>query len=218
MTSSDRRPDGRQRNKLATRRALRAAVLDLGLERGWDQVRIEEVAARAGVSTRTFFNYFDTKEDAALLEVLALSDDDLAAIATSPEPEPEPDTPEALWPQLTALFAAEVDRIGGEGSDFSRRMDLQRRSPALQSRQMGEFARFEARLSAAIAGRLPDDAGGRLRARVMSGSCITAVRGGLDGWAGRGWSGSPRSHVAAAFAVLDPAFTAPGRQGASGGS
>src|SRR5881227_3685733 len=46
-------PNGRERNKIATRRALRAAALELGLERGWAAVRIEDVAALAGVSTRT---------------------------------------------------------------------------------------------------------------------------------------------------------------------
>ncbi len=199
-TPSVPRPSGRERNKLATRRALRAAILDLGLDRGWAEVRVEEVAERAGVSTRTFFNYFDTKEDAALLDVLALGDDDLAALAGSAEPEA------ALWGQLTALFAADVERIGADGSQFSRRMELQARSPELRSRQMGEFARFEARLSAAVAARLPDDEAGRLRASVMSGSCLTAVRVGLERWAGQGWQGTPRPHVEAAFALLAPAF------------
>lgn len=193
------RTSGREHNKQATRRALRAAVLELGSERGWDQVRVEEVAERAGVSTRTFFNYFDTREDAALLEVLAVGDDELAVLRAASEPE-------VLWSLLTALFAADVDRLGNEGPDFSRRMELQSRSPALQSRQMGEFARFEARLSAAIAARLPDDGESRLRGRVMSGSCITAVRVGLDGWARDGWQGSPSPYVEAAFAVLDGAF------------
>jgi AcrR family transcriptional regulator len=203
-TPSAPRLSGRERNKLATRRALRAAILDLGLERGWGEVRVEEVAERAGVSTRTFFNYFDTKEDAALLDVLTLGDDALTGLAGSAEPEA------ALWGQWAALFAADAERVGADGPEFSRRMELQGRSPELRSRQMGEFVRFEARLSAAIAARLPDDEAGRLRAGVMSGSCITAVRVGLERWADAGWHGSPRPHVEAAFALLAPAFAARG--------
>jgi AcrR family transcriptional regulator len=192
------RPDGRERRKRATRRALRAAVLDLGLERGLADVRVEEITARAGVSTRTFFNYFDTKEDAALLDVLTVDDDALAGL-TGP--------PQALWPQLATLFAADVERVGEDGADLARLMELQRRHPVLQSRQTGAFTRSEGRLSAAIAARLPDDDAGRLRAGVMSGSCITAVRVGLQEWGRAGWAGSPRPHVEAAFAVLAPAFT-----------
>lgn len=202
MTSTAAPLNGRERNKIATRRALRAAALELGLESGWAQVRIEDIAAAAGVSTRTFFNYFDTKEDAALLGILAVPDDELAAFAASDAPV------DGVWAELAALFAADVDRIDS-ASDFSRRMELQGRSPELQSRQMGEFARFEARLSAAIAARLPPDEHGRLQASLLSGSCITAVRVGLERWAATDRVGSPRGPVEAAFRALPGAFPAP---------
>lgn len=199
--TSEPRLNGRERNKLATRRALRAAALELGLERGWAQLRIEDIADRAGVSTRTFFNYFDTKEDAALLEVLAVPEAELAAFSGSDA------STSAVWEQLAALFAADVDRVAVESSEFSRRMELQRRSPELHSRQIGEFSRFEARLNAAIAARLSDDEHGRLQASLLSGSCITAVRVGLERWAAAGWTGSPRIHVENAFQALPRAFT-----------
>ena len=193
------RADAREGKKRATRRALRAATLELGLQRGLGDVRIEEIAERAGVSARTFFNYFDTKEDAALLDVLTVSDDRLAALATGGGAA-------GLWADLTRLFAEDVDRLREDGQDLPRLMELQGRHPALQGRQLEHFARFEARLAAAIAARLPRHDVGRLRAGVMSGSCITAVRVGLRHWGLDGWRGSPRSHVEAAFAVLDPAF------------
>lgn len=193
-------PDGRERRKRATRRALRAAVLELGLERGLADVRVEEITERAGVSTRTFFNYFDTKEDAALLDVLAVPDEELAALA-GPAPE--------LWARLGELFGADVERVTEEGSDLPRFMELQSRDPALHSRQMARFTQFEARLAAAVAARLPGDAAGRLQADVMSGSCITAVRTGLQAWARDGFRGSARPHVESAFTLLAPAFATP---------
>lgn len=64
----------RDRKKRATRRALRLAALRLVIEHGLDGVTIDDVAAAAGVSTRTFFNYFDGKEHA-----LVGNDPDLAA-------------------------------------------------------------------------------------------------------------------------------------------
>ncbi|MBC8091841.1 MAG: TetR/AcrR family transcriptional regulator, partial [Pseudonocardia sp.] len=137
---------GRERRKRATRRALRAATLDLGLELGFGQVRIEEITARAGVSERTFFNYFATKEDAALLDVLTVTDEELATL-TGPVG--------TLWPQLAALFGADVERV--DGADLPRLTELQRSHPPLESRQMAVFGRFAVRLADAITALSVDD-------------------------------------------------------------
>src|SRR3954464_3560457 len=54
----------RERKKQETRIALSWAAVRLAVERGYGNVRIEDIAAEAGVSLRTFRNYFDSKADA----------------------------------------------------------------------------------------------------------------------------------------------------------
>ncbi|GAB2489074.1 TetR/AcrR family transcriptional regulator [Luteococcus sediminum] len=57
-------PGVRERKKRETRRALHRAATELVLEHGLAAVTTDAIARRAGVSPRTFFNYFPTKEAA----------------------------------------------------------------------------------------------------------------------------------------------------------
>jgi AcrR family transcriptional regulator len=54
----------RERKKQATRQALSAAAIRLALEQGFDNLRVEDIAEAAGVSPRTFNNYFSSREEA----------------------------------------------------------------------------------------------------------------------------------------------------------
>lgn len=53
----------RERKKLATRRALIDAAVELFTERGFEETTVAQIAEKADVSTRTFFLHFPTKED-----------------------------------------------------------------------------------------------------------------------------------------------------------
>src|SRR5262249_2201202 len=82
------KPGLRERKKQATRDALRLAALRLAALRGWDQVRVEDIAAEAGVSTRTFNNYFTSKEQAFLATAYERAARAEAALAARPADEP----------------------------------------------------------------------------------------------------------------------------------
>jgi AcrR family transcriptional regulator len=56
----------RERKRLATRRAIQVAALELVAEHGLGGVTIDEISRVADISPRTFFNYFPSKEDAVL--------------------------------------------------------------------------------------------------------------------------------------------------------
>src|SRR6201991_3229197 len=70
----------RERKKVATREALSAAALRLALEHGAENVRVEDIAEAAGVSPRTYNNYFSSREQAIVAGITAERE---ARVATS---------------------------------------------------------------------------------------------------------------------------------------
>ncbi len=63
--SEGRQPNNRELQRLETRRNLAEHALRLFHDHGFDETTVEEIAAAAGVSTRTFFLHFPTKAAAA---------------------------------------------------------------------------------------------------------------------------------------------------------
>ena len=61
---------GRQEKREAQRRAILETTIALVRERGFEETRVQDVIARVGISEKTFFNYFATKQ--AVLEAHAL--------------------------------------------------------------------------------------------------------------------------------------------------
>ncbi|MGW0181816.1 TetR/AcrR family transcriptional regulator [Nocardia sp. NPDC003345] len=99
----------RERKKLDTRRALSDAALELVFERGLDNVTREDIAAHAGVSPRTFTNYFAGKYEALVYRQTERMLRAAALLRQRPAAEP-------LWTAVTetlhSVFAEDMDRAG----------------------------------------------------------------------------------------------------------
>ncbi len=70
----------RARGKLRTHHGLQRAAKELFEESGYDDVTVAEIAARAGVSTRTLFQHFRSKEDLLISELDELHSDLVRAL------------------------------------------------------------------------------------------------------------------------------------------
>jgi AcrR family transcriptional regulator len=70
----------RQRRQIETARDIQKATLTLADLHGFDSVTTDEIAVAAGISTRTFFNYFTNKEAAAIGSPPGFQAEDLAAL------------------------------------------------------------------------------------------------------------------------------------------
>jgi mycofactocin system transcriptional regulator len=56
-------PRGRGRARVTSKEGLGAVGLDLFIERGFEAVTVDDIAAAAGIGRRTFFRYFPSKND-----------------------------------------------------------------------------------------------------------------------------------------------------------
>jgi AcrR family transcriptional regulator len=76
------------RKQQVVRDALSAAAEELFLARGFEAVTVEEIAQAAGVSRRTFFRYYESKEDVMAERSDRLGEQLLAELAARPLDEP----------------------------------------------------------------------------------------------------------------------------------
>lgn len=156
----------RERKKEATRRALHEAAMRLAVEHGLDEVTVEAIADAAGVSRRTFSNYFAGKEDALLYGDEQRMNAVLETFASRPPGE-------SSWTALRASLDALHAETGDLDPQWAAQTRLARKHPSVLGRQLASYAEFERALADLIASR---DGLPRLRARVMAGAFMTALR------------------------------------------
>lgn len=177
MTEKGRREQKREE----TRRRLTRAAQRLFAEQGFDRTSVDEIAAEAGVSRRTFFHYFDSKEDVILSRGAEFERALLDAIRTAPPEMPILRVAEQAVIAALALFDAEEARLIEQ---------LKRDAPALGARDHGKYERLERAIAGALAersGTAPDDLRTRLDAMLLTG----VLRVGGTGWVSAAAAGTP---------------------------
>ncbi|GAA4668360.1 TetR family transcriptional regulator [Nocardioides nanhaiensis] len=168
-------PGLRERRRRQTEREISDVALDLFESRGLDHTTVDEIAGRVGVSPRTFFRYFATKESAALLGNADL-EERVGTMVEATRPE------QPLLPQLEVIWR-EVLRVIAEGEEGTRLLRVRRLMQHEPSLRLAGLQLDEERVSALasrlaqITGRPDDD----VRLVVELGSAV--VRHALDRWA-----------------------------------
>ena len=183
----------RQRKKLATREAISAAALSLAVERGFDNLRVSDIAARAGVSPRTYNNYFSSREEA----VCALGVDRVRRMADSLRGRPPK---EPLTEALRQAMVGDYDVAGPEKAVLF----LVVTHPHLR----GEFLRGTwgayRELADAIAERTGRDANSDMLPSIVASAYQSAWRVAIVHWLRDEGPRTLRSVMDEAFAALAP--------------
>ena len=139
-----------QRKRQLVRQEIARAAWLLFAERGYEDTTVAEIARAAGISRRSFFRYFSSKEDVVIGTSDALAEDVLAAFARRPAAEPPLVAIErALRPAIETRLA---------DADESRAIiSLLRESRTLRRALLERHARLEERLALLIAVRTGAD-------------------------------------------------------------
>lgn len=166
----------RDRKKRRTRAALERAALRLSAEKGYDHVTVEEIAAEADVSVRTFFNYFASKDEA----VIGADPEIGPRVAERILAAPEDLTPFEAYRQ--AVLAEVTDEFDSARDLWLLRKDVLTQRPDLMVKAFATNAESEQQLTNAVARRagLP---GSHLYPRLLVAAGGTAFRCGVARWA-----------------------------------
>ncbi len=194
----------RERKRRATRYAIQHAVVSLSLEHGFDRVTIEDIGHRADISPRTFFNYFASKEAAAIGDAPGLPDD--ATLQIFVEGDDGLDVLEAVG----HLFVQAADEASGDGELLRLRRDMLRGHPRLFAMRMATMKAFEEELAEVISRRLArqdptlaaDPATLADRARLVTLVAFAAMRHAWAGWADNNGRDSLPDGLSASFTAL----------------
>jgi AcrR family transcriptional regulator len=170
-----------ERKREAVRAHLAEVALELLADRDFDSVTVDEISVAAGVSRRTFFRYFASKEDVILGFLDQLGDRLCERIVSMP--------PEV--PPLAAVHSALLPHVLAYAADTSRTMRLVRQlqqSPSLRARELESRHRLKEKVSEAIGRRLALDDRADLTPRLLAGVAMVpfdvAIARWLEGRAG----------------------------------
>jgi AcrR family transcriptional regulator len=184
----------RERKKIKTREAIRAATYGLIKEQGYDTTTIEQIAERAEVSPSTVFRYFPTKEDIVLTdEYDPLMLEELRA---RPADEPWMDSVRHVMRMATEALMAEDPEV------IRMRAHLAARVPAVRSRMVESMSETGRLLRTALAERSgldPDS----LEVRVCAMSLVGGLMEANMTWAENGFKDDLATMLDRALDVLE---------------
>lgn len=195
VTPADPPPLGlRERKKIKTRQAIRAATYALIEEQGYDTTTIEQIADRAEVSPSTVFRYFPTKEDIVVTDEW----DQVMPAALRARPGDE------SWAEvLRHVMRTALDRSLAEDPEVTRlRARLGVEVPAVRARMMESMAAAGRLLREALAERSGLDPDG-LELRVFARSVMGGLMEVSHYWAETGHRDDIRELVDRALDVLE---------------
>ena len=187
----------RERKRQQTRERLTRAAMALFLDRGFEATTLDDIAAAAEVSRRSFFHYFASKEDV----VFAWHEESMAALIAAVAARPAGEAMLAAAENAIAAIARQLEP--GEAIAMAR---LKHGNPALQARDQVKYEKLERALADALIKRAghksADHKSDKLQARLVAMIATGTLRIGGELWAAEGAREKPEALAKRIFAAI----------------
>jgi AcrR family transcriptional regulator len=164
----------REQTRSVARSLLAQKAAELFAAKGYDETTLDEVAAAAGVSRRTLFNYFRNKEDLALSGLSEQGELIAARFAERPADE-DP------WASLRSAFQV-LEEIEITAERRLEMVTLLFGNETLRAGHAEKQARWQDLLAPLIEPRLPDSDRRALEARAIAAAAITCLQAATEEW------------------------------------
>ena len=166
--------DLQNRKKLLVRDAIFDAAIELFAVKGFDETTVEEVAQAAGVSRRSFFRYFASKDDLLAQNVVHYGIVLTAAIAACPATF----TPLEVVRDTVLSVAKQT-----ASSPLTRRIiEISERSPSARQAHLSRRMEVEDNVSRAFAERLKSKSKDDLKPRLLAGLTLSVMNAAVISW------------------------------------
>lgn len=178
---------------------LTEAALQLLARKGFDLVTVDEIVAAAGVSKRTFFRHFASKEDVVIRFLAGMGPDIRTELASRPsEEQPSVALRHAVWVPIASC--------AGHSERTLRVIQLIMDTPALRARFLERQAQWRNDVTTTLAHRLGLDPGNDLYPELATGMVFNAFDAVLQRWSASGGAEDLAKLTDRAFAVISPAL------------
>jgi len=169
----------RERTRRLAQTELTVVAQDLFLEHGYDGTTVDQIAAAAGMSKRTFFRYFASKDDLVIGKYDLFGDRVAEALDARPLDEP-------VWESLRRVFDLTLEYV--EDDRARARNDameqIVRGSAQLNARYLEKMQRVQEILVGRIADRLASQAQGSNDAKPIAivGAAFACMQAARTAW------------------------------------
>ncbi|WP_423463902.1 TetR/AcrR family transcriptional regulator [Promicromonospora sp. MS192] len=195
----DPQPDGltlRERTRRAVHAEITDTALRLFVEQGYEATTVDQIAAAAGISRRSFFHYFGSKEDVVMGDLEALG----LRVRDTLEARPATET---AWEALRETFIGLQEQASDAVTPLQI-ADMYAEAPSLRARHLEKHLRWQELLAPDIERRLGIVPGATAdpRARAVIAAALACLDVAVETWRQSGGTSDPVDLFDQAVAAL----------------